>query len=203
MVYMGPPPNKKGQGKAAGEKLSRAQSKEPSKGQGSKGPPPKGPPPKGQPRRGGGAVQSAQDKADLLAQLTRQAEVNTRILERERAQLLAMGIQEHTETQSQFGGGLTEPSPLQHQPPWPEAPPPQYYPQPQMRQDDLLPRPPPVRVPQRSRGADAGSRNHNFMGGPGRVFDPQQVPGLGGAPGATAFPLASAGGWGQGRGADE
>eukprot|EP00983_Pelagomonas_calceolata_P032158 1009534-Pelagomonas_calceolata.AAC.1 len=87
MVYMGPPPNKKGQGKAAGvlalihhacmcisasarEKLSRAQSKEPSKGQGSKGPPPKGPPPKGQPRRGGGAVQSAQDKADLLAQLS-------------------------------------------------------------------------------------------------------------------------------------
>ncbi len=37
--------------------------------------------------------QSQQDKARLLAQIQRMADVNTRILERERAQLLAMEIQ--------------------------------------------------------------------------------------------------------------
>jgi len=135
-------------------------------------------------QRGASKADTIKSKQDLLMHLTRQAEENTKILERERAAVLAMEIQS-VESQSlhQHPSAYTkqQPAPGRGMNPAPHGQYPHRSP-PQQRQQRqpaganfgkrqmLSPGP-----------AGKANRSHMFFDEPKKEFDPTQVPGLGGA----------------------
>ncbi|KAL6765191.1 hypothetical protein V8C86DRAFT_1031497 [Haematococcus lacustris] len=160
-----------------------------------------GPPPARTKQVGGRAL--VQSKQDLLAQLTRQAEINTQILERERAQVFAQEIQSvETQYLPTFHSGsysdadphhylALQPTHLGPPPPHPpklqrlpqaplpllthQPPPPQH----QQAMPPAHPRGRPQAAPPGLPAPRGHGNQHQYLDVPARQFDPSSIPGLG------------------------